>query len=291
MALGVIVVTSLDYAAWWAIERIDNLSLDKERSTIVSLLGQLAARVPFEQASSAEWHAALPNLETNNQRWIADNLVDWISGRYGHDRVYVVAPNDLVMRAAEKGSFSGTAFDKRDERAILSIIQNFRTKIREASRGLVDLTPMIEGLGLQDFVSLSDAKIALISIRPIVPTISASASLPGSEFLLISVVVIDDKLAGALGKSFGVNDLHIVPRRATRASLSVRSGKGDVVGFLAWTPTAPARMLVGETALVSLTAITATLAALIGLLTWLGKRLRNCNELNLRQATWRRTTP
>ncbi len=103
ITLALLLVVAFAMAAWWAVDKIDTRELLNEQKSISAGLAARKERIVQEQDSSVTWDDAVVNLREGNQAWIAENLVDWMSEFFSHDRVYIVAPDGSVVRAAEDG--------------------------------------------------------------------------------------------------------------------------------------------------------------------------------------------
>ena len=267
LSVGAVLLCCLGMATWWAAERIDDRTLAEERRSIVAQLAQEMGRLPLEQDSSAVWDDAVLNLRSGNQPWIAENLVEWMSAFYGHDRVYVVSPGGEVVRAAEGERYAGRAFDPRDRRQVEPLIAEFRAALASATDDSVDSTAAITGMGLLDTVRLEDGQLAFLSIRPIVPTTNAVEQVAGTEFLHVSIKVVSKEWLNSAAERVGLYDLHTSPSEQN-GILPLENNAGRPVGFLNWSPHRPAASLLLETAPTTLSLLVLVVAGLSGLLIW-----------------------
>jgi len=259
----------LGLATWWAAERLDSKTATDERRAVGAQLTEEMVRLPQEQDSSIVWDDAVLNLRSNNQTWIANNLTEWLSTFYGHDRVYVIAPEGRVVRAAEGEREIGQALDRRDASSVEPLIRDFRAALSNASDNTEDSNAAITGLGLLDTVRLGDGQLALVSIRPIVPDTEAVTQSAGTEFIHISVKVLSEKWLRSVAEIAGLNDIRSTSLSERTGFLPVQNRAGRVVGFLDWLPRRPAASLLVETAPLTLSLIGAVLAGLGGTIFWL----------------------
>jgi diguanylate cyclase (GGDEF)-like protein len=231
-------------AVGWAVDRIDARELVEEQRYIAGGLEAYKRRVELEQDSSAAWDDAVINLRADNQPWIAENLVDWMSEFFSHDRVYVVGPDGAIVRAAAAGEALELGLDPR----VAEMEKSLRQQMAQASAGMKDSTPAITGIGLSDTVRLDDGLLAFVSIRPVVPTTVAVPQSPGSEYLHVSVVLLGGQMLEELGRHAGLTDLRVGGPSRERASLPMLDNSGRTLGYVVWTPRKPALVLLKETA-------------------------------------------
>jgi diguanylate cyclase (GGDEF)-like protein len=266
-------VMAFAMAAWWAVDKIDMREMLEERHSIAAALVARKNRIVQEQDSSSAWDDSVVNLRADNQPWIAENLVDWMSGFFFHDRVYVLAPDDHVVRAAEAGEQAPSIIDPRDRTVVEPIVAKLRESLAVAASGAIDSTAAIKGMGITDTVRLNGNELAYVSARPVVPTSDAVVQAPGEEFLIVSVVVLDDDVLGELGQRLGLSDLRIGGPAKGKGALPMVNNAGRTIGFAVWTPRKPALVLMQETAPATLGLLLLGGVSLFGLLMWLRRTM------------------
>ncbi len=278
IALALALVTALGCFGWWAASRIDDRSIARETREIHRGLADVAADIPMEQDSSAIWDEAVLNLRINNEAWLAENLAEWMSEFYGHHRIYLLGPRDELVRAVAEGVKVGTEFYAADRIAIEPLARDLRVQMEAASGGYSDSTAAVTGLGVSDVVALPSGAAAIVSIRPIVPSTDAVAQRPGTEYLHVSLRLIDTALISEIAENYEISDLRFettLERDLDRVSSPVLNGKGRILGFFSWLPDEPAYQLLQETA-----PVVGLVVAVGGLiLLFLIKRLRRTSSM------------
>jgi diguanylate cyclase (GGDEF)-like protein len=269
ITLALTLVIAFAMAAGWAADRIDTRELVEERQNIAAGLSARKQRIAVEQDSSALWDDAVVNLRLNNQDWLAENLVDWMSEYFGHDRVYVLAPDDGVVRAAADGEPVDDALILVDEGPVMSLVRSLRRAMSDASAGSPDSAAAVTGMGITETIRLADGHVAFVSVRPILPTTANVPQARGQEFLHASVVLLDEHLLQEVGRQFGLSDLRVGGPEKGRAALPMLNNSGRVIGFVVWTPRKPAMLLMQETAPATLGLLLLGGASMCGLLLWL----------------------
>lgn len=250
LAFATVLLVVLGTFGWWAASSIDDRSIARQTRAVEGGLDEIMARIPVEQDSSAIWDDAVVNLRAGNQAWIAENLAEWMSDYFGHDRVYILDPNDLPIRAASNGQLADAADYYRDEALVGPMVTVLRAQMAERSAGSVDSTNAIAGLGLLDVVVLADGHPAIVSIRPILPSSSAVTQRPGSEYLHVSMRIIDGSVTEEISRRYeipGLSFQRVAGADDDRISLPVLNDAGRIVGFFTWVPEEPAYQLIRET--------------------------------------------
>ena len=266
--LGLLLLATLVLCVWWAVDRIDTRSLEGEKASLTAAFQEELQRLSVEQDSSAEWDDAVVKVRERDQTWIAENLAEWMSDFFGHSRVYVIAPDNSVVRAAATGDYAGSTFAPIDIGVLLPRISEMRKRMAEASFGQGDSTAAIAEIGVAEVERLSSGQLVLISIRPIVPSSQRIAQAPGTEALIASVKFVDESMLGKISERLGINDLARVNFPKDRAAISLSNSGGYVVGWLGWTPNHPAAALLIETAPATITLLVIGLGSLISVLIW-----------------------
>lgn len=270
--------TALAILGWWAAVKIDDRSIARETKAVITGLDELLDRIPHEQDSSAIWTEAVVNVRAGNDDWIAENLAEWLSEYFGHDRVYLIHPNGEPIRAVEHGQRVPLLAYERDRAAIDPMIAELRQQMAVASaENAVDAIDALVGMGIEDVRTLSPGATGIVSIRPILPSDDTLVQAVGDEFLHVSVVELDQDTAAAIGEKFAVQDLRFAQRAnldSGRIANPVLDRAGRIVGFFHWLPDEPAYQLISETA--PLLAGTAILLVLAGSLLFV--RLQRTTE-------------
>lgn len=260
-------VAALAFAAVWAVDRLDSRAMMEENRSLSVALAEEKDRLALEQDSSAVWDDAVVNIRANNQPWIAENLTEWMSDYFDHDRVYVIAPDGHVVRAAKAGTYAGMQYDPQDK----AIVEAMVTRVRTSLQPRVELssTATSDTSGLVDTVRLPEGQLAFVSVRLIMPTTDAVVQAAGTEYLHVSVKLIGEKLLADLSHRFGMGSLLVGGPDKNRASLPLLGRDGNVVGFIVWTPHRPALVLLRETAPATLGILCLSALSVGGLLAWL----------------------
>jgi diguanylate cyclase (GGDEF)-like protein len=282
-AAGVFLV-SLALFGWWAVSRIDERSLERETSFARIGLEELAARLTKEQDSSAIWDDAVTNVRAANEAWIDENLVLWMSEYYGHDRVFVLDPENEPIRAAADGLTAELSVYETVRPFVEPIAKRLRTVMSEAATNEEDSTEAITGLGELDTVAMGDGLAAIISVRPVVPSSDAVTQAPGTEFLHVSMRFLDADVLEEIQSKFSLHDLTFeigVSPGPGRANWPVFDSAGRIVGFLAWLPDRPASELIRQTAL---TGSLALIALALGIALLLVRIRRTSSKLEVSEA-------
>ncbi|MBU2368643.1 MAG: bifunctional diguanylate cyclase/phosphodiesterase [Alphaproteobacteria bacterium] len=263
---------------WWAAVKIDDRSIARETKALRTGLAELLDRIPHEQDSSVVWTEAVVNVRAGNDQWIAENLAEWLSDYFGHDRVYLIDPDGEPIRAVERGQRVSLLAYERDRAAIGPMIAELRRKMAVASvENADDATDALVGTGMEDVRTLSPDATGIVSVRPILPSDDTLVQAIGDVFLHVSVVELDQDTAAAIGQKFDVADLRFAQGAvldSERIANPVLDSAGRIVGFFHWLPDEPAYQLILETA--PLLAGTALFLVLAGTLLFL--RLQSTTE-------------
>jgi diguanylate cyclase (GGDEF)-like protein len=252
LAFGTVLTIGLVWFGWWAASRIDDRSIARETSAIQRGLKEITAKIPIDQDTSAVWDDAVLNLRLDNGPWLAENLAEWMSEYFGHDRVYLLDSENQAVRSAVDGSLAGSEVYETDRSVLEPVVLSLRQRMATASRGLEESTEAVTGMGQEDFVSFSDGSAGFVSVRPVVPTSDAVAQAPGTEFLIVSVLIIDQSVADQIGQVHDIARLRFEKLAQTdqeRMASPLINSEGRIVGFFTWLPNEPAFQLIQETAL------------------------------------------
>ncbi|MEF2074207.1 putative bifunctional diguanylate cyclase/phosphodiesterase [Consotaella aegiceratis] len=274
MAFGFVLVFG-----WWGVQTIDGNALEFEKRLVQSGLDDLEARIPRAQATSTIWSEAVLEARAGNGEWLDDNLVQWLGSYYGFERVYLLDAADRPVRAARDGKPAADVTYQEDEPALAPLVNRLRARMAEAANSTEAITEM----GVQDYVTFADGRVAIVSVRPLVPEAGDPAQQPGTEFVHIVAATIDGDMTAELVERFGLQRLVFADKElsTTDAHLPVLNGAGQVVGYLNWEPHRPASDLIRHIA----PAASAVLGALVlVVLLLLDKLHRTSSSLEVSEA-------
>lgn len=262
MVLAVCLTAVAVLSASWAVTRIDERALGLQRQTIESALAETRARLTADQVTTT--------ILGDDIASHSDDLDRRLTTAIGHDRAYILAPNGQVLRASVKGRHAGSDFTLIDAAALGPIIDRLRLQIAKSAfddPGLRDGNAA--GIAALKTVGFGDGEQGFVSVRPVDPPDANASTNPGSDYLLVSIKLIDHAMLHEIGKQFGVTNLRRVPSPNAGGSLAFRDYKGDILTYLAWTPSTPARALLGEAAPALATLLLVVGIAIAALLLWL----------------------
>lgn len=283
VVVAALMLTTLFGFGWWAAQQIDDDARTQQASAIATGLSEIAERTQVEQDSSAIWDDSVLNLRSRNDEWLAENLAEWMSSYFGHDRVYLLDANNQPIRSVLQGERRPDSTFYDDQNVMLPLVSTLRSRMANASTGLDESTAAIKGLGEIDRVALSDGTVGIVSVGPILPSTALVTQAPGTEYLHVSVRLLDQDLSDAIAEKYGLKQLHFekVAVSAALASTPVMDASGRILGFFVWQPYRPAMQLLSQTAPV------AGSFALVGLVVvgFLMRRLRRTSaQLEISEA-------
>jgi len=263
---------SLCALAAWTIASVDEAAIARQTRFLSRGVAAAVTQLPKEQQSSAIWDDAVLKLRSNDQVWMEENLGLWMGTYFGHDRVYMLDPHNIPVHAmVDEVTVEPSAFQD-EAMGIMPLVEKLRSLMADASSANEDSTVAISDLGVEDFVLLGQS-VALVSVLPVLPSTKAVIQLAGTEYLHISVQLIDAAFLSKLAEPFELD----MPRLTMATGPAIDSPavpitdhQGRILAFVQWKPDLP-----GSESILSIAPATlAVLAAGLLLLGWLVHRLR-----------------
>ena len=172
--------------ASWSVSRVDERALQRQQTAVSFALTEQFENLPVEQTSATEWDDAVLKAKAHDMAWLSDNLTVWMEAYFGHDRDYVIDQQDAFVQAAADGHLVDASLYSKDQPTLVPLIGDLRSQIRRAAEGNQDPAEAIAVLGSEDLFVI-DGKLAIVSVKPIVPSTSALTQVPGSEYLQVAV--------------------------------------------------------------------------------------------------------
>lgn len=246
----------------WAMGRIDDRALGEQRQTIEASLFEARARLAADQAATT---VTLDEIAAET-----DELDRRLTTALGHDRAYILAPDGKVLRASVDGHYAGKIFTLADSFVLQPIIDRLRLRIAKAAFDDPSLRSSdAAGILALRTVGFADSGQGFVSIRPLSSLGGGSTDNPGDDHLLISIKLIDQTMLQDIGKQFGIANIRRVAHPNAAGWLPILNREGDVLTYLAWTPSKPAQALLSEAAPALATMLVMVGVAIAALLVWL----------------------
>ncbi|NKK76191.1 ATP-binding protein [Rhizobium leguminosarum] len=255
--------------AWLAAVKVDDLSLRRQADFVGQGLEEQIAALPREQESVTKWDDAFLYAKQRNHEWLLDNVGQWTSRYFGHDRTYIFDDTNRLMFAFRDGADAvPPRLGDDDGREVTALAGEMRAVLVEPAA-----KPGAEALGQLAAVRtiMIGNRPAIASARPILPSSTRMQIEAGQEFIAISVKFIDGKAAESIAHYARLEGLHFAPSKGEdeRAQVPVPSHDGGTIGYLVWPPILPGFMLLQQIAPAGL----GCLALLIAVVFWLGRGL------------------
>jgi diguanylate cyclase (GGDEF)-like protein len=272
------------WAAVWVVGTVDGRALARQQLFAARGIEQRFADVPVEQESITLWDDSVVHAKRNDQAWMEENLTVWMGTYFGHDRIYVLNERDRPIQAMHQERIVPVVFYELDRTVLEPLVAELRSEIAAASAGLADSTAEVGPLGVSDFVEIG-GKVAIASVKPIVPSTVAVAQAPGTEFLHVSLVLLDEDALGAIAAQYELEGVMLSrDGRHSEASVPIVDRGGRTLAWFQWNAYQPGTLVVKGI----LPALVFVGALLVGLLTWLLVQVfRAATELEARERTAR----
>ena len=246
IAMGCFVAAVAIFLAfvWWGIFIVDQQAIAKQKTFLEEGLEEAFAELPTQQESSTIWDDAVAETRANNQAWMEENLGAWMHSYFGHDRVYILDETDRPIHAMVDGLTRATEVYRSDAPVIEPLVVEMRTSMAQATRGLADATEAVTEIGIEDFRQFGE-RLALVSVKAIVPSTDNMSLAPGSEYLHIAVQDIDGTFLAEIGSRYHLDGVRLTaPEAEPNAHLiPLRDRAGNLLAQVAWEPDKPGLQL------------------------------------------------
>ena len=246
LALAAFSVAMVLAFGFFATVQADRDSLAKQRTFVENGVADQVQAVVRQQQSVTVWDDAVQAARVRDQAWMIENLGAWMYTYYGHDRVYVLDASDQPIHAMREGvTLPVDVFDE-DRPTIAGSVARMRDLIGKTK----DQADSMERPVVSDLVSLNGTP-AILSVQPIVPSSERVTQVPGTEYLHVSIKVIDQDVVDSIAQNYLLSGAHVLPALAapaTSATLPLMDSRGVILGYIAWNQDRPGVTLVTKAA-------------------------------------------
>ena len=255
--------------AWLAAVKVDDLSLRRQADFVRQGLEEQIAALPREQESVTKWDDAFLYVKQRNHEWLLENIGQWTSRYFEHDRTYIFDDTNRLMFAFRNGADVMPPRLGDDDGLEMAALAG---EMRAALVGQA-AKPGAEPIGqlARVWTVMIGRRPAIASARPILPSSTRMQVEAGQESIAVAVKFIDGKAAEGIAHYAQLEGLHFAPSKSPdiRAEVPVTAHDGGTIGYLAWPPIRPGFMLLQQIA----PAVLGCLAMLIAAVFWLGRGL------------------
>lgn len=263
LVFGVAVLIAAAVGTHWAVDQVDRRAVTAERRTIAAALALERESVVAGELRSI-WQEARRNQDEPGSAAV---LADVVRETYDLARVYILAPDGGVVRAAEGSILKEEVIDANDRAAVQLLVGQFG-QMEGADEGPGFSTREANHTRLADTVRLEDGQLAFVGIRRIGPDGGGVDEASATSFHLVSIKPISPQLLASVADHFELEGLHIAAPRPDHATLPILNNAGRVIGFVAWQPNRPAVSLLWEAAPAGVSFLFLAATGLAFLLAW-----------------------
>jgi diguanylate cyclase (GGDEF)-like protein len=245
MALALFTLLMVIGFGAFATMRADQDALLRQTAFVENGLNDAVAAMMREQESVTVWDDAVTFAKAHDQQWMDENLGEWMSSYYGHDRIFVLDEHDRPVYAMEDGRRVAPARYAAAAPAAAPLVRQLRALMAEtAASDTADPPKQVA----KDLVSLA-GEPSILSVMPIVPSSDRITQEPRSEYLHVAVKFIDDDVIGVIGRQYMLAGAHVAPllARPAAASVPLIDSRGIILGYVGWTPDRPGLTLISKT--------------------------------------------
>ena len=284
IVLGSVLLVALVACVSWMSREIDAAAVNEQRSAIRTYLEDAGRRIQLDQSTAASRNDGVFYSTHGRYAWVPKGMAEWVSGEFGHDRVYVVYEDGSVLQASADGQPLPSEILVGDQEAIALLARQLRLGLQSpATAASADACCFA-------LRRLADGGVAFVSVRPLASF--AGPDDPSQNLLLLaSVVELNDAALATIAQSLGLTGLRTAEAMRSAATLALYDEHDRPLTYIQWTPPTPAAKLIQQVALPAAMSFILVGACIFFLLAWLRRtsiRLENsesqANFLSLHDA-------
>ncbi|RYD86766.1 MAG: bifunctional diguanylate cyclase/phosphodiesterase, partial [Sphingomonadales bacterium] len=253
---------------WIGARKADELSIDRQQHLISIVLEQSFRAIAHDQEAATVWDDSVRELQKprRDDDWLDDNLGIWFHTYYGHDEIFIVDPADRLIYAMRSGKRAVAAsYVQSVGTAAAPLTAELRSKMRSGvpvQRASSILTP-----GAID-LAMVHGHPAIVSVKPIVSDTGEIVVPPGREYLHVAIRYLDGSFVHDLASRYQLANgrfSRTPPADSGESSVKLRTRKGEVIGYFAWSPFRPGTAMLGQVA----PALVGSLLLVFAIVAWL----------------------
>jgi len=217
---------------YWVTTQIDSFAVSRQTALVQRAINEAIIDIGRQQQTVTVWDDAVAKTRAGDQKWMAENIGEWMRSFFGHDEVYVIDGHNMPVYAMEGGrTVPASAFE-----AVRPRLEQLAGDLRRTLRTAPD-----RGAAEAHDVMMIAGTPALVSMKAIVPSNDRTAVDPGDEFIHISVIDLTDAYLRRLGEHHLISGVRYSPTPSTsKSEISLPlAASGGPIGYAVWPAVRP----------------------------------------------------
>ncbi len=272
-----------------ATANLDERALERQTHIASQVLENRRARLSHDLENIAIWDDVVINTsKAPNAYWLQSSVGEWMRDYFGHSHTVVLNGQNEPIYAMIGGQPSDKAeYDRIMRFSVEPLIAPIRNALRAGGvakwRSGVSAT-----LPSTSEFTLVNGRPAIMAAMPLVSHTGTLSDPVGQEYLLVSVISLDNAEADRIMRDVLFEDVQFVLRPSvdpTKAALPITNSAGRFIAFLEWTRDEPGTFLLHRMAPALLTGFLISAVMVILLMTML-RRSTEAVEASRRSAEY-----
>lgn len=263
-------VATVGAFVWWTAEQSDARALARQTHQAQYLIDRQLQSIAHDQESVAIWDdSVLRTKVAFNYDWIEMNLGAWMADYFGHDGSIVLNDADKPIYAMDKNERLNVAAVGGELKDLAPMIAQLRASLKAGAAVDYTVGRIAEAPRVTDLVIVG-GKPVVASIMPLITDSGNVTQLPGTEYVLISTVNLDQHYADNLATGFTLAELSFVQMPTgdpVRTVLPLSNKAGRFITFVEWVQDRPGQTMI-EQSLPGLAGAFVVVGVIVALLLW-----------------------
>ena len=235
----------------WSSANVDRTSLERQTELVQAVAGQELARIPRTQESVTLWDEAIANTAVAfDKEWVDNNLGVWLYEYYGFNSVVILNEADEPIYTMSDGTAPAPELFAAERARFAELVAALRAQLRQGAVAAYLEGTIAEFPQVVDILTIA-GRPAIVSVVPIADDTATIVQAPGTEFVHLSVVYLDKRIAADLARLNLFKDAAFTSEPNPSpdfASYPLRSASGDVVTYFEWRRDKPGTVILLQTA-------------------------------------------
>lgn len=234
----------------WSTASTDERAYQIQSQTVAQVLENRRLGMLHEQESVAISDDTLRNAKlAYDSTWVRSRLGNWMHRFFEHNRVAVLDQANQPVFVAEHGwETTRSAYTNIMAPVAAPFVERLRLAIAGGALEAFLAGRRASPPAVSEF-ALVGGRPAIVAATPIFSDTGQLHQIRGSEFMLVSVLELDERLAQSIGREYLIKDPEFVlspSAKPDRAARPIINAQGRIIGFFEWTREYPSRRLMAQ---------------------------------------------
>lgn len=231
----------------WSTANLDDRTLERQSTMVSEILEQQRINVSHDQESIALTDEAYRQIRLERDfAWIGSQVGEWMHAFFDHDEIAILDESNQPIFLARNGVPNPPQTLGLDlTTSLIPLLKHLRTLIAAGAIEDFRSGKRMHPPSIGEF-ALIDGRPVILAVSPIIGRTAHSATPRGSEYVILSVVNLDQSIARRMSDQNLIANASFVlhpTAQQDRGAFPIVNRQGRIIAFFEWDRDRPGKLM------------------------------------------------